>query len=144
MANYVPISGDYNNPVILASGILGIGDSSKTKMYYNKYISNITIRERNGGRMKIQIHTKDGRKPNISACLITQAESDSITDSTVSKWGRSVGAHYFSVNFWNNSDTITIHETHSEDQNNDTWDSTVIDESVISSISIIIFGYLTE
>lgn len=142
MSNYITTSGDYNNPVVLASGVLGIGLSSKTKMFYNKNIKTLTIVERNGGRLIIKVESKDGRKVVVTSCLITQAESEAVNDGTASKWSRNVGAHWFAVNFNMGSDTVIIHETHVEDDDNDTWDTTIMDRTDISSISVIIFGYV--
>lgn len=142
MGNYIPIHGDKNNPVILVSGILGIGDSSKTRLFYNKYISNLEIVERNGGRLTLKVKSNNSGKVVVLSCLVMQAESEKITDDTASVFGRNVGAHWFSSNFNSGSDTIIIHETHVEDKDNDTWDSTIIDRGDILSISIIIFGYI--
>lgn len=142
MGNYIPIHGNKNNPVILVSGILGIGDSSKTRLFYNKYIANLQIVERNGGRLTLKVQSNNNGKVVVLSCLVMQAESQKITDDTASVFGRNVGAHWFSSNFNSGSDTIIIHETHVEDKDNDTWDSTIIDKGDILSISIIIFGYI--
>lgn len=143
MSNYIPLTGSQNNPVILASGILGIFDTSYTNMHYNKYISELKITERLGGRMKMQLLGKDSKKVYITGCVVSQAESQKIPRNTVSAFGRNVGAHWFSV-YLSGDDDILIHETHVEDEDNDTWDSTVLDREDILSISIIVFGYVTD
>lgn len=142
MSNYIPISGTTQSSVILVSGTLGVFDTSYNNLHYNKYISELKITDRTGGRMKLTVVSKDEKRVVVTGCLVEQAESFRIKNDTVSILERNVGAHWFSVNL-SSDDVITIHETHPEDKDNDTWDSTVLDRDNILSLSIIVFGYLT-
>lgn len=145
--DYVLISGSQDCSVILACGLIRNNNGTYSfSGYKNYYVENIIQNDLAYGRLTLKLQIKDNRKYVITGVYAQQGETNAIPYNSQSNSGRDAGAHWFAANIstemFTNINTITIHEFHQENKNNDSWESNMIGDSSIKSIMIVVVGYI--
>lgn len=145
--DYVLISGSTDCSVILACGLL-INNNGVYRFdgYKNYFIDSVVQNSANQGRLIIKLNGKDGRNVVLTGVYVQQGETNGVPYENEASSGRGAGAHWFSANlstgFSYDKQSVIIHEIHQHKENNDSWESTMIQDTSIKSIMILIVGYV--
>lgn len=145
--DYILISGSKDCSVILACGLL-INDNGVYSFdgYKNYFIDSVVQNYAGQGRLIIKLNGKDGRNVVLTGVYVQQGETNGVPYENEASSGRGAGAHWFSANlptgFLYDKQSVIIHEIHQENTNNDSWESTMIQDTSIKSIMILIVGYV--
>ena len=145
--------GDYNNPVILYSGMLFKYSTSNS--YYNsgsiKDCLQLSIKEVNEGVITLELTPSASSEKEmfiyVKSINATQEESHDTEARDNYYKGRSNGAHWFEC--WvsesaKNKATIKVREFHQGNGDNDTWySSSWVEDGSVRGVNLTISGYIS-
>lgn len=143
IGDYVLIGGSKDCSVILACGLLTNNNGLYTFSGYKNYFIDTVVQDSAlDGRLIVKINGKDERKVVITGVYSQQGETNAIPYGNTSSMGRGGGAHWFANNLIFDKQSVIIHEIHQQKSNNDSWETTMIKDTSIKSIMILIVGYV--